>query len=139
MSGVKIHGAKALDKYLAELDDKVARKYLRKGINSYTTVIRRRMRQLLGQLVNKVTGNLHKSLKKRTKYDKRKGELLGLVYADRPMGAHAHLIEFGTKFARAFPFARPALDGTADEGRRIIRKKLIEAVRTEKAKGDAKP
>jgi len=119
MSKVKIDGLDEINKKLKNLDDKVARKIIKKGINDGTKIVLKEMKSL----VPIRTGLLRKSLGRKVKAYRKSKLILGLI--GPRMGFvrvingkkvdptnYAHLVEFGHGRVKPKPFVRPARDNT---------------------------
>ena len=127
---ISVFGDKQLAKELKELANSVQRSILRKALKPGLTIIAREVRRR----VPKRTGLMKKSIK--TKVGKRKA--WGMIYVDphivgetkdgntyRPAKI-AHYVEFGTRYAKAKPFLRPAVLSKQHEALAVIEKKTKE-------------
>ena len=77
------------------------------------------------------TGRLHDSLTIATRLSKRQAKLARAnkksyveVYAGASALPHAHLLEFGTRHSKAFPFMRPAWDSKHRVALELVRQNL---------------
>lgn len=160
-----ITGDKELDKQLAGLAEKIQHKYLRKAARSAGTVVakaarknitrhqkRARRRDENGKLIGLaksiylVPSNRWKSAKKLAT----EGIIGSKVKFRRPMGNHAHLLEYGHRIVprgkagesargsaitrgrvQPYPFLRPARDATGPQVRAQFRTKLAEGLEKE--------
>ena len=105
--GVKMKGLRNLDRTLRSLPDKVRRKALGAASLEMARVARHTARRL----VRVRTGRLKRSIvAKRKRVRGKDGRIHAgaVLKAGARWAAHASLIEYGTRRARAFPFIRPA-------------------------------
>lgn len=121
-------GAKELDKALAQLPRATSRTVLRKTLTKAAEPIL----TMAQYLVPVDQGDLKRSLKIGTSLSSRQrksargqvGEVVVYVGASHPMGAHAHLVEFGTVKTPAQPFLRPAWDRQKGKALRIFQAEI---------------
>ncbi len=123
-----------LERNLATLGPTVGRKVGQRAVRKGAKVIVDQAKRNVAK--NRKTGNLQKSLtvqaeKKRfLKFDE-VGAVMGFK---RPTSRRAHLLEFGTRHSRAFPFFRPALDTKANAALRVMRAEVAEGTKIEAGK-----
>lgn len=120
-------GAKELDKALAQLPRATSRTVLRKTLTKAAEPVL----TMAQYLVPVDQGDLKRSLKigtslssRQRKIAGRSGEVMVYVGASHPMGAHAHLVEFGTAKTPAQPFLRPAWDRQKGKALRIFQAEI---------------
>lgn len=149
---IEIRGTEQISASLARLERRTRTKYLRKAVRRGATLIRDearlRVRKRSGALASRIVASSDRSRdrsiikakvhvrggKAAVKYHKRlgqtneQGEISKRIYPRR----YAHLIEFGSKHAPAFPFMRPAVDSKKDE----VPKEIAATLRRELRKGE---
>lgn len=102
--------------------DKESRVNLRRAVRKNVNSLRKGMRSR----IHNVTGNLSKSIS--AKYDKDGfGAVIGPT---RPLGSHAHLLEFGTVKMAARPFVTPAVEEQRDKYLNDVRAAVRGAIKS---------
>jgi HK97 gp10 family phage protein len=132
----KLHGLEQTIKNLNSLGSTKARAVSRRALTSASS----EPLKVAKQLVTKDTGQLKKSLGKKTKTYRNSGTTVVIIgprvgFMDASTGRnpvkYGHLVELGTKRARAKPFLRPALAQTKDSVIRNYSVKLWDGIRRE--------
>jgi HK97 gp10 family phage protein len=136
----KIEGSKELENALNQLPKALAKSAL-------VSMMKQSAKPVLADAkvnVPKRTGRLRDSLiigaslsRRQKSSGSQKGFAEVFVGASWPSGAHAHLIEFGTKNMSAIPFLRPAWDSNRDTMFKDIQK-VLWAILVKKARTLAK-
>lgn len=109
--------AKNVKHVMSELERaalKETAKFLRKEIKAKVQKKSGVLRKNVGSWVKKSDASLQIGV-----YDHARAKRKGYTYA-----FHAHLIEFGTRFSRAFPFLRPSVMDNIDKIRELQAKYL---------------
>lgn len=118
-----IKGAKEMENLLKQLGPNVARRVgqraARAGVRVFVAEAKRLVRKQTGELEGAITDVAVKSNE-----EQRVTAALGFF---KPTSRRAHLTEYGTAHAPAFPFVRPALDSKSGEA--------LDAMGAEMAKG----
>ena len=129
---VKIKGMNPLNKLLDALPDAMAKRIVRGALQASAKPIVKQARIN----VRVKTGNLRDSIGavKAEKRIERRGDIKVVIGARRfgkkYKGAHAHLVELGTKFALPRPFLEPALRTASRRQHQILIREV--AMRTHK-------
>lgn len=118
---VKIEG---LEEVMREFNrfDKASRVNLRSAVRKNANALRKGMRSR----IHNVTGNLSRSIS--AKYDK--DGFGAVVGPTRPLGSHAHFLEFGTVKMAARPFITPAAEEQRPKYLDDIRKAVKGAIKS---------
>ena len=128
---------KILEGFPLKLQEKAILNPLRAGARVISKDMKRRVQKRTGELQKSITVATN-SRKKRAKNPT---DLVQIGFR-KPTSRRAHLLEFGTKFSRAFPFIRPAFDARAGDAIKRIGdqlKALVEKIaRGESAKQEAR-
>ncbi len=146
---IKVLGMKELSGKLDNLNGSLNRKIIKSAlIKAATPVVKSARNNLKGVLSGNTRraggrppGNLAESLKgvKPKKYRKyASGKSLVVIGPSWPLGAHAHLLEYGKHNQPARPWFRPAWDANKETVRQIIRKTISEQLHRETKKGNIK-
>lgn len=131
-----VHGREQLLKNLAELGSTKARAASRRALTSASS----EPLKVAKQLAPKETGQLKKSLGKKTKTYRGSGTTLVVIgprqgFKNETTGrnpiAYSHLVELGTVHSAAKPFLRPALTQTSHSVVHNYGAKVWEAIRRE--------
>lgn len=115
------------------LPDKVARKVGRAAVNAGATPV---LKAAKGEVPVGLTGNLRKSLGKKTKYYRRSGSSVAMVgprIGGGHLGYHGHLIEDGHvnrdgSFTPGNPWLKRATSQTEQAARAAIKSKLAQGI-----------
>ena len=75
------------------------------------------------------TGNLRRGIRSGRFRKKRIGQPAAFSAIDYRIAPHAHLVEYGTRFAAAKPFFRPAVDSSRGEVAAIIKSGVRSMIR----------
>lgn len=128
---LKITGDRKVDKALARLDAKIAKKALRKSARESMKIVKA---QAVANAPVGETGNLKKSIKVRSGKRSR-SSISSQVITDKDKAYYSPMVEFGTQHQPANGFLRRAYDSKQDEARA----KAIDQIKAEiKAAGKAK-
>lgn len=125
----QLKGAREMEKVLRAMPKAVAQAETERAMIFAAKPLRDEAKRLVRK---GATGDLERSITlSRTKRAQgRRRRLAGVIFLGfkRPESRRAHLTEFGTRFARAFPFLRPALDSQAEVYLARLGKKLGENI-----------
>lgn len=117
---VKIKGAKELELALKELGPVPARKLGTKALKAGGEIIADYARILVPVL----TGQLQDSIAVVPTRERRDSQRTAAIGFRRPGSRYAHLVEFGSRHARAQPFMRPAIDAKGESAIAVISHEL---------------
>lgn len=103
----EINGMDVFEKNTEKLADSISHKNMGGSLFKRAEMLRDRIRDKapLGP-----TGNLKRSPMAKLMPERRNFPAVAIAGIDRVIAPHAHLIEFGTSRAPAYPFLRPAVD-----------------------------
>jgi len=130
-ANITITGLKPLQKKMRRWPDKLRKRVNGQATKAAVNPIARAIRKAapVGP-----TGNLKRSITTRMKRYQQGDWFEATVGPKWPMGAHGHLIEFGTVRQPPRPFVRPVWDGMKDGLLDEFRKQLAKRVEKELAK-----
>lgn len=133
---LRITGWKEIERALRQLPPKLERRTMSEAMRTAGTPIKQAMRSALRG--HKRTGDLRRSITSRVRrYGK--GYVVGVYGPSWPLGAHAHLLERGTKERwtkhRAYrgrmpviPFAKPAYESSKAEVQKRLQMKILQII-----------
>lgn len=130
-ANIEITGAKELQRKLKRLPDKLARKVSGQATRAAMTPIRKAIRK---NAPVGPTGNLKRSTFTRLKRYQQGQYFLATVGPKWPLGAHGHLIEFGTVNQPPRPYVRPIWDQMHTQAESELGRQLGNRIEKEAAK-----
>jgi HK97 gp10 family phage protein len=130
----KLEGLEQLNANMKKLPDKIQKRSLNKAGRAGARVIQKKARQI----VQVLKGTLKRSIVVRTGKSEA-GTAVVFVTTDsgkntKNDGWYAHMVEFGTKFAKAFPFMSKAFEDTHKEQLDAVGDSLAKSIIEETAK-----